>query len=1045
MPITSNNKALTYIAGFLLLVLPLLLSTSTVFAKTNKRVDKNGHAYVADQIIVKYVSTEVTPGLTVRQTSKIRQAKNSIAKLSKMLRIKTQQKLFSGISQKFKKQVKSKKIARKSKRQFGSPSKEMSDIAENIHLITLEEGTNVEEVLTQFRNNPAVVYAELNHIVEATAFSLPPNDPYYSSYGTWGQNFDDLWGLKRIGAEAAWSTSEGNGVVIAVVDSGVDTLHPDLYSNIWYNSGEIAGNNIDDDGNGFIDDTTGWNFVEDNNDISDLSGHGTHVAAIAAAQGNNNTGIIGVAPLATIMPVRSLDHFGAGTEADMAEGLMYAIANGADIVNNSWGISSPHNRLIEEVVLAAEALDVVLVFAAGNKNKSVLNKSPQNMSNVITVSWIDPFDAKGNKSNFGPFIDVAAPGEQILSASANGGNNNAALIYPGPNNVVTSDYIHINGTSMAAPHVAGVAALILAQRPGFTAADVKQVLRISAEDAGDAGFDEIYGFGIVRADLALNIDSPPKVDITFPTRRLPIDPNQMTIDIEGAAGGAGFVSYSVYRADTFGDWQWLTTSSTAVTDGVLATLDLPPETSNFYLKLEVTDVNNQSYEDVSYIQHRNAPSSDISALSPENKMIYMHDTDRDTLIYLDGKMSALPMGLLGVPLYSGDVYVRPIDGTFPQKISSHNDDRSIFDLDLQGDHIIWGEILAFDTEQAVPPPTASYVQYYNRETGVSATLDISSDYAHDFANMGNGKVLLVKNIAGTDELVSYDFLTATETQLTTGANVAHETVYRSLLAVDSVADVDDNKVVYRSRNPDSTFSLNYLDLVSNNAFEFASNVGTFAVPRISKNKIAWVSSVTGIVTLQVYDIDTGITSTIDSDNSIYYGIELENGVVVYGKLLDSPIGSTQSIYAHNLDTSETQLIATDADWDLQVPKLNGHVVTWYHSGEHSIQYKNTPWKPVFVSPSLDVIADNSGASSVLLFWTFGEPTPDYFEMVWLQGGSYGFIPVASDLTFGNFHYANIAYNALSSSGNYGFLIRACDANNRCGPWSNYKNLSITMN
>ena len=162
------------------------------------------------------------------------------------------------------------------------------------------------------------------------------NDPFLSSTGSWGQPYSDLWGLLSIGAPAAWDTATGTGVVVAVVDTGMDINHPDLAANVWTNPGEVDFNFFDDDNNGFTDDVHGWNFVFGNNDVSDFSGHGTHVAGTIAATGNNGIGVIGVAWGAQVMPVKALDDSGTGFDFELAPAIMYAAANGADVINASW-------------------------------------------------------------------------------------------------------------------------------------------------------------------------------------------------------------------------------------------------------------------------------------------------------------------------------------------------------------------------------------------------------------------------------------------------------------------------------------------------------------------------------------------------------------------------------------------------------------------------------------------------------------------------------------------------------------------------------------
>jgi serine protease len=320
-----------------------------------------------------------------------------------------------------------------------------------------------------------------------------PNDPYYSSSGSWGQSYDDMWGLKKLQPETAWDITTGANVVVAIVDTGVDNTHPDLAANIWTNTDEVAGNGVDDDGNGFIDDTWGWNFISDNNAPIDGNGHGTFCAGEIAAIGNNGIGIIGVAPSAKIMPVKAFDDSGSGSSDGAAAGIRYAADNGADVISNSYGCSSPcpSNPLEEDAVKYAHDLGVVVVFAAGNSRDDVTQYSPQNQSNyVITVAGSTELDTRISFSTIGSLIAVAAPAgsEDDYSSSNYPGRSILSLragttdLFEDGQSIVGDKYYRAWGTSMSAPYVAGVAALVLANHPEFTPDDIKQVLQVSADD-----------------------------------------------------------------------------------------------------------------------------------------------------------------------------------------------------------------------------------------------------------------------------------------------------------------------------------------------------------------------------------------------------------------------------------------------------------------------------------------------------------------------------------------------------------------------------------
>lgn len=311
------------------------------------------------------------------------------------------------------------------------------------------------------------------------------------------------WSLENVGLTAdgspatrdadtrtyeAWHRTRGAGVVVAVIDSGVDIGHPDLAGNIWANPGEICGNDVDDDGNGFVDDCNGWDFVTDTGDVSDTNGHGTHVAGIIAATFNNLTGIAGVAPEATIMPLK------IGAENPSLSNAMraidYAVANGARVVNASWVSDDPAAAdYLAPHLEAAEAAGVLVVAGAGNDGTSLDTNplwpaaSPQ--PNVVTVAASTAEDRPAGFSNFGSTsVDLYAPGDRIVSTLPGGG------------------YGVYSGTSMAAPHVAGAAALLWAATPEATYQEVKGAL-LDRSDGPNDGLDSFRN--LAASDGRLNV------------------------------------------------------------------------------------------------------------------------------------------------------------------------------------------------------------------------------------------------------------------------------------------------------------------------------------------------------------------------------------------------------------------------------------------------------------------------------------------------------------------------------------------------------------
>ncbi len=365
---------------------------------------------------------------------------------------------------------------------------------ERTHVVAFDPSRDVQDVMEFLRRDPNVESVELNHVCKTAVV----NDPAYVT--------GNLWGLNRINAEAAWDNSpKGEGVVVAVLDTGVDMTHEDLAGNIWVATRETPGNGIDDDGNGYVDDVNGWDFVNNDNYPMDDHHHGTHVAGTIAAIGNNGKGVIGVAPKAKIMALKFLDDIGNGNNTNAAKGLVYATDNGADIINNSWvaeqrcdSTTQGEITVLKDAINYAHNRGVLVVAAAGNSNRDVADFSPAGCPNVIAVSATDSLNAKASFSNYGNKIDVAAPGVDIWSS-------------------VPGGYGHLQGTSMACPHVVGVAALVLSKYPTFDNNQIVRQILGKSTDIGSTGFDSNFGYGLVNAMNSLNIDTPDNEAPTEPT------------------------------------------------------------------------------------------------------------------------------------------------------------------------------------------------------------------------------------------------------------------------------------------------------------------------------------------------------------------------------------------------------------------------------------------------------------------------------------------------------------------------------------------------
>lgn len=370
-------------------------------------------------------------------------------------------------------------------------------------VVAAPAGMDAERFARALEALPEVAYAEPDYPVVA---AWVPNDP--------GFNVVDpavlQWGPRRIGAPAAWDAARGTGVTIAVLDTGVDLGHEDLATK--------------------VDTLNDRDFVNLDFDASDDNGHGTHCAGIAAAATDNGVGMAGMAPAARILPVKVLDAAGQGSSSTLASGIRWAADHGATVISASLG-SAYGSQTLHDAVTYALGKGALVVAASGNGNTSV--QYPAAYPEVIAVGATDKADVRADYSNTGPELDLAAPGG---SASA------------GIWSTVIGGYGTKIGTSMAAPHVAGAAALVRSACPTATPARVADALRASAADRGEPGFDVAYGHGLVRADRALaylaSVDATPPT-VSVETAATYDDVAQIVIGASDGEWNVARVSYSL--------------------------------------------------------------------------------------------------------------------------------------------------------------------------------------------------------------------------------------------------------------------------------------------------------------------------------------------------------------------------------------------------------------------------------------------------------------------------------------------------------------------
>ena len=330
----------------------------------------------------------------------------------------------------------------------------------DLYIVDLPPHASEKAVAARLAHHPHLEFAELDYLVTP---DFVPNDPQYGS----------AWHLPKIGASSAWDSSQGSGIIVAILDSGVDGAHPDLSSRM----------------------VAGWNFYDNNSITSDVFGHGTKVAGTASAITNNAVGVSGVAGQSRIMPVRVSDTNGYAYISTIAKGLTWAADNRARVANISFNVAG--SASIQNAAQYMKNKGGLVVVAAGN-NGTDQNYMPT--TTLIAVSATDGNDFKTSWSNYGNFVSMSAPGAGILTTTWGGG------------------YGSVSGTSFASPLTAGVVALMMAANTGLANTDIEKRLFSTAIDLGDMGRDRYYGYGRVSAAGAVHavISATPALDIQSP-------------------------------------------------------------------------------------------------------------------------------------------------------------------------------------------------------------------------------------------------------------------------------------------------------------------------------------------------------------------------------------------------------------------------------------------------------------------------------------------------------------------------------------------------
>jgi thermitase len=369
-----------------------------------------------------------------------------------------------------------------------------------VHILDLPYQASEAAFLWAFKARPEVEFAELDWLLPLE--QMIPNDPFYLD--------PNAWALQKINAPDAWTMNTGSpSIIIAILDTGVEGTHPDLSANM----------------------VPGWNIVNNNADTTDVQGHGTMVAGTAAASTNNSVGVAAVAWNCRIMPVRIADSSGYATVSDVANGLTWAANHGARVANISFNANG--YSTISSAANYFQTKGGVVAVAAGNGGTSVQTADDPYM---LTVGATDSTDTLFSWSNRGNNLDVVAPGH--VATTGPGGTYAAA-----------------DGTSFAAPIVAGAAALLFSANPGLTPSQVQNILKQSSDDLGATGWDSTYGYGRINLARALSMagtgggggtgdTTPPNIIITSPTDGSTV-PGVVSVSVS-ATDNVGVVKVDLY-------------------------------------------------------------------------------------------------------------------------------------------------------------------------------------------------------------------------------------------------------------------------------------------------------------------------------------------------------------------------------------------------------------------------------------------------------------------------------------------------------------------
>ena len=818
---------------------------------------------------------------------------------------------------------------------------------DKVYSLTTGRDVDVLAMVNEYSQNPAVLYAEPNYISQVQSFPQTlPNDTYADpnqdnvwSNGAWSNARSDLWGLEDVEANKAWPLALGNGIVVAVVDSGIDYSHPDIVDNLWENAGEIPGDGIDNDSNGYVDDVMGFDFANskdlngdgDYNDDGEISvadplddlGHGTIVAGIIAAVGNNAEGIIGVAPKSKIMPIKAILGNGVGAITNVGRAIRYAADNGADIINGSLGYDGS-SSLMTDAVNYAQSKGCLIVAAAGNHDSNVSNFTPANISGVIAVAAVDQMGDKRSDSNWGYRIDVAAPGEGILSLLTKVPNFRIDQ-----NLVVGRNYYLSAGTSDTAPFVSGLAALLLERFPQVDNKEIRARIL-----AGTTQFNNDYvgflGTRKINAYKSLTLERSPYFRI-----------RDTKIAEKDGDGDGVVISGETMQLVISLEGVWMDTA------GIIATLSSDSPYVESIIK------KNCFFGDITQLE--------IKDNSADPFLVKLKDVRFE---------AALPFK---IKIESGGFSQELTFEVYPGRVKAlveHPADVKAYAV--SGSKVVW-----IDTQRGIYQPWL-----YDFTTGEQKKLLVSEGAGFVYPTISNDLVAYVYNgriviqdavtgkwnipyikstnisdlcldsgrlvrQGGDKNIYFYDLATNSELQITNDAFEQSKSV------------VSGDKIVWQDKR-NGNFDIYLYDLAKKEERRITSDPSEQIEPRIYKNKIVWSDKRNGNWDIYLYDLETGKEENISSDSrDDRYPYISEDTIVWETRIRDYPMDSDHNIYLYNMVSGKKIQITSNPAFQ-SYPIVEGDRVFWldYRQGSMDIfMFGHNP--EIYFAPLGDILLDKT--------------------------------------------------------------------------------------